>query len=97
VGKSLGFARQLKWLGEVVPLKIAKFLSCLDSLDSLPTMKRAVLSSVIAPDCSKSFAKCPFCSYTYTRRGLWRHIYSTHYDELLKIVDRYVSIKYRHV
>jgi len=93
----MGFARQLKWLGELAPLKIAKFLSCLDSLDFAPTLKRAVLSSVTTPDCGKSFVKCPFCGYTYTRKGLWRHIYNTHYDELLKIVDRYVSIKYKRV
>jgi len=89
----MGIARRLKWLGEVVPLKIAKFLSCLDSLDFAPALKAAVLSSVTTPDCSKSFVKCPFCSTMFSRKQLWKHLYYTHYEELLKIIDKYISMK----
>jgi hypothetical protein len=89
----MGFARQLKWLGEVLPLKVAKFMSCIDSLDFIPILKNAVLSSIGTPDCSKQIAKCPFCNYMFSRKWLWKHLYYTHYEELLKVVDKYIAIK----
>jgi hypothetical protein len=94
----MGIYRRLYKYSEDIPKQIAKFLSCDEkSLNSAPALKAIVkvylILKGVKQSCEGNTAVCPFCGYLYSRKGLWRHIYCAHYDELLKIVDEYMKTK----
>jgi uncharacterized C2H2 Zn-finger protein len=85
----MGVGRRLKWYGEVLAVRVARFVGCLDGLSNMPALKAVLVARGLATNCDEKYLRCPVCNLVYSRRGLWRHVYNTHYDEILQALDEW--------
>jgi uncharacterized C2H2 Zn-finger protein len=87
----MGVGRRLRWYGETLAVRVARFVGCLDDLSNMPALKAVLMArgKRLAANCSEKYLRCPVCNFVYSRRGLWRHVYNTHYNEILQALDEW--------
>jgi len=85
----VGIGRRLRWYGESLALRVARFVGCLDDLSNMPALKAVLMVRGLTANCDEKYLRCPVCGLVYSRRGLWRHVYYTHYDEILQALDEW--------
>jgi hypothetical protein len=72
-----------------LPKQIAKYVSCMPHSLHRKFVEFLKKKSIICVESYTDHIKCPFCGYTFSKKGFEKHLIEAHYDTLLQLIDEY--------
>lgn len=81
--------RRLWYRYVYLPRQISRYISCTPHSLHRKFVEFLKKKNIVCAESWRSDVKCPFCGYTYSRKGFEKHLIDAHYDVLLQLIDEY--------
>lgn len=88
----LGKLHRLWFHAVYLPDQIAEFISCREH-SLYRSFVEFLRARGIDRSCSDYGVKCPFCGFTFSRKGFKNHLLKAHYSEVLQLIDEYYKLR----